>query len=123
MDYLKSFVIGSSFSVFIIFYLMVFNLSNNIKQYSNEKYAIIAPFYFGIMNVISLYIGKKFDLTLRERLLIISVTSIILVISYVKIFNVYNLTNSEWNTYYLTIIITHLFAFNIIIYLLEKNLS
>lgn len=119
MDYLKSFVIGSSFPVFIIFFISIFYIGGK-NSYTHEQYAILAPLYFGIMNMLSLYLSKKFDLELRSRLFITSIISIIFIIC---IATILNYEKGKMAKYYLSIIILHLIAFNIILYTLEKNIE
>lgn len=123
MNYLKSFVIGSSWGAVIMFYATVFNINTNIRNYSDKQYAMIAPLYLGIMNMASLYLAQMFNLSLQQRLFLISIISIILVISFAKLTNVYNFTTNEWKTYYIGVVVHYLIVFNIIIYGLERLLS
>ena len=116
MSYIRSFVIGASLPVVILFYIIVLNITN--KNFSYEKYSIMAPLYFGIMNVISLYLANKFNLSLRNRLFFTSIVSFILVIIFARMTKAYR--NINWNMYYLSIIVLHMFAYNFIIYNLEK---
>jgi hypothetical protein len=114
--YLKSFVIGSSWFVFILFFLSVMKIKN--KNYSYELYTIIAPFYLGLMNMLSLYLANKYKLSLRQRFLLIGIISPLIVIIFAKLSNSYNYTSKKWYEYYVYIIVKHMLIFNIIIYYL-----
>lgn len=120
-QYLKSFVIGSSFPVFIQFFISV-SLMNKVRNYSYESYTLIAPLYLGLMNMLSLYIGNKYNLLLGRRLFYTSIISPIIVILFVTLNKSYNFTNAERNKYYCIIFIKYFIAFNIIIYFLESNI-
>ena len=121
-EYLKSFVIGSSLPVFFLFFLKVASLDNNIKNYSYKTYTFIAPLYFGIMNMISRYLQNKYNLTLRERFLLIGIISPIIVMIFAKLMNSYNITEKEWIRYYIRLFLKHFLTYNLIIYFLEANI-
>lgn len=134
--YLRSFIIGSSIPVVFLFYLLVANISvnvrncldnfrncpDNFRNYSYESYSILAPLYFGLMNTLSLYFSQKLVWTLSQRLFYISVLSIIIIIIIAKVSGSYNYSESEWKRYYIFITMMHLITYNIIIYLLESNI-
>ena len=61
MKYLKQFVIGSSYLIFLPFFLLVKN-SLPEKTYSYYTYTITAPVYFGVWNVLSLVLAEYFGL-------------------------------------------------------------
>lgn len=123
MSALKSFVIGSSFPVFILFFLAVRNISNDTKNYSYDDYTIVAPIYLGTMNVISLYLSNYLNLSLRERYLLIGIISPIIVIVFGRLINSYNYTNEEWLKYSIRLIIKHFTIYNVIMYNLELNIA
>ena len=122
MDYLRSFVIGSSFLVCVLFFFGVQNVAPNIKNYTYEDYTLVAPVYLGLMNAFSLYLAKKFSLSLRMRYIVIGIISPLIVISFARLSNSYNFTNDKWKTYYMKLIMKHFMIFNIIVYNLEKNI-
>ncbi len=114
--YLRAFILGSSWAVFVLFFLAVMKLTN--KNYTYEFYTVVAPVYLGLMNVLSLYLAEKYNLTLRQRFLLIGILSPLIVIMIAKIGNVYNYTTTEWLGYYCYIILKHMFIFNVIVYYL-----
>lgn len=124
-EYLRSFVIGSSFPVFFLWFLRVRNIKK--KSWTYENYSLINPFYFGMMNMISLYLSKKYkelEWDLRKRLIVIGIISPLLVSTLTTIFNFYSFTNvSQYLMYYLKIFIWHFFTYNFIIYNLENLLK
>lgn len=119
-DYIKSFVIGSSFPVFLLFFLSVAKIQ---KNYTYENYSLIAPFYLGFMNVVSLYIARQWKLSLRQRFMVIGVISPLLVITFAFLTKAYTKTTGQWLAYATYLFAKHFFIFNIIVYHLEKVLE
>lgn len=121
MKYLKQFIIGSSYLVFLPFYYAVYNLRPE-KTYSYYNYTLVSPLWFGIWNVISLIIAEYLSLSLRLRFILVSILSSFSIMTIAKYFKSYNFTKAEWNRYYIHIFIKYLIVWNFVIYLLEKNL-
>lgn len=121
--YLQSFIVGSSLPVSLMFYFLFFSVPQNKKAYTNEQYAMVAPLYFGFMNMLSLFIGNFLGLQLKGRLLITSIISIIYVLSLVRLNSIYKFTDLQWVVYALTIIVFHLMTYNVIIYGIESGLE
>ena len=149
MKYLKEFIIGSSFPVLVMYFIIVYRLSQKIIQndpehynemskretpfpwniiwpenynfYSYFRYTITAPIFFGLLNIISLVIAKHFGLSTRMRFIIISMISSSFLTIYIIIHNFYNFkTTYQYIRYYLIILLAHSFTWNIVIYNLEK---
>ncbi len=120
-DYLKSFIIGSSFPVVMLFFILVARLKN--KNYSYETYTIVAPLYLGLMNMLSLAIARKYTLSLRMRYIVIGIISPLVVITIARSLRVYNYNSREWSRYAMRVIIEHFLVFNVIVYGLEAALS
>ena len=121
MKYLKQFVIGSSFLVFSPFYYAVQN-NQPKKTYDYYTYSLIAPVWFGIWNIISLILAQQFNLTMRERFVLISIISSLSIMSLATYLQSYNFTKEEWKKYYLYIFIKYMIVWNIVIYNIEKYL-
>ena len=129
MDYLKSFIIGSSglntVQHFSWFYL---NKEKN-KDFPFKLYSIIAPIYFGIMNMLALYIGKTHKLSLQNRLFITSIISVIFIfllnfiITSKKVEYYKNWTSKDWIYYIIRNGARHIIIFNLIMYTFEKYFS
>lgn len=119
-EYLKQFLIGSSIPVVIPFYISVMNINPNIKNYSYSNYTLIAPIYFGIMTMLSLFLAKKYNLDNRNRFLLIGIISATLVCTFSTLTKSYNFTTKEWIIYYISIFIRHILTYNITIYYLNK---
>ena len=120
MDYLKSFIIGSSLPVTISFLLGV--MKSKHKNYSYESYSLMAPIYFGLMNILALYLSKKYEWSLKQRLLYISILSAILVPSLAWFIQSYDMNIYKWVKYVVRVMINHLITYNLIIYFLEQNI-
>jgi len=121
--YLRSFIIGASLPVMAPYLIGLLILDDKYKNFSNkayEVYTIVAPLYFGLMNVLFLYFSKNFNWTLMERMIYAGIVSAVLVTTLVGLFNVYNYTPIEWTRYHIRHMITHFLTFVVIIYLLEK---
>ena len=119
MAYLKEFIIGSSYFVFLPFFYAVKN-SLLERNYSYYQYTLISPVWFGIWNVISLIIAKYFGLSTRLRFLLISIISYISIILIVSYFKTYKLSPVEWRKYYLSQFIRYLLIWNIVVFYLNK---
>tara|TARA_Y100000310_G_C20285483_1_gene624669 strand:- start:64 stop:429 length:366 start_codon:yes stop_codon:yes gene_type:complete len=121
MKYLKQFVIGSSYLVFVPFYYAVQHQQPK-KTYQYYDYTLIAPVWFGIWNIISLVLADYFDLTIRQRFILVSLLSSISVMIIATYLKSYTFTPDEWKQYYLKIFIKYMLVWNIVIGNIEKYL-
>ena len=119
MEYLREFVLASCIIVVMPFYYMVYNHQPK-KQYNYYEYSLAAPIWFGVWNVISYMIAKKYKLTKQMRFLIISFISYITIILMSTIFKTYQQTNEEWRFYYAQQFVKYMITWNIVIYFLDK---
>ena len=122
MKYLKQFIIGSSFLVFLPFYYAVYN-SRKEKNYSYYNYTLIAPIWLGLWNVISLILAEHFKLSMRNRFLLVSVISSISIMCISTYFKTYNFTKEEWIKYYVSIFVKYMIIWNVIVYNIEKHIT
>ena len=118
MNSLRSFVIGSSLPVVVYFFLRVAKIPKDIRNYSYEQYTIIAPLYFGLMNMISLYAFSSSKSI--ERFAMFGFLSGLIVFSVARSFKSYNMSSEEWTRYAFRILMTHILAW-MVIYFLESN--
>ena len=129
MDYLRSFVIGSSSLITISHFIWFYFEKEKTKDYPFKLYSIFAPIYYGVMSMLSLYIGKIYGLSLEKRLFIVSIISIIVVISLSwfitrKRYEPYkSWKTKDWIYYIIQNGTKHFIAFNLIIYNFEKYFS
>ena len=125
-ELLQRFIIGSSLPS-VILCLMIVNYSLKSKKgskYTYYTYSIVCPLFFGIMNIISYYIGKKYNMSLKQRILFISMITPLLVISYVFITNTYNLQHMvDYIKYMFISFMLHFIVWNLFIYNIEKALT
>lgn len=119
-EYLRAFVIGSSYLVFFPHFLAVGMSDNKQLNYSYKEYTFVAPVYLGLINMISLYFANIYNLSRRMRYVIFGSISPILVSSFSLIFQTYNYTNERWIIYVIGLFIKHFLIFNIIIFSLDK---
>lgn len=126
MDYLKSFVIGSSGLAFVQHLLLLSLAPKSLYTYDYKTYSFILPLYYGLMNMLATYLGKRYNLDLRQRLLLTSIISIIFIflLNYFYSRHHYkpyqDFSRNEWVSYLIKNGARHLVNFNIIIYYLEK---
>jgi hypothetical protein len=120
MQYLRAFVIGSSMFVFFLHFLAVANLDESKINYTYKQYTFIAPLYYGLMNMLSLYLALQFSLTSRERYLLIGTASPFIVISFSYLMKTYHYEGNEWIQYSIGLFLKHFFIWNVIVYLLDK---
>ena len=97
-----------------------------ISTFSFKNYSIAAPIYFGLMNSLSLFMGKSFEMSLQKRLFVISIISIVFIVSlnyfYSRhIYKPYSTYDAKkWMYYILRNGLKHLIVYNIIMYYIEE---
>jgi len=123
-QYLRAFVIGSSFFVFILYFLAVKKLSHEkFANFSYENYTLYAPIALGLYNILALYISKKMNISKRYSLFLLSIIAPTLVAIFIYINKIYNYTSFEqWFGHIWKLYLTYFIVFNFIIYSLEKNI-
>ncbi len=120
MEYLRAFVIGSSMLVFLPHFIAVANLDETKINYTYKQYTFVAPFYYGLMNMVSLFIALHFGLSPRQRFLLIGSLSPLIVISFSYFFKTYDYKGGEWVNYGLGLFLKHFLIWNIVVFLLDK---
>lgn len=105
MSNIKQFLIGSSYPITLFFFISVMNISDTIKNYSYQKYTIIAPLYIGLMNVIAY--NTSYEL--------ISIISPLIVFIFAYYTKSYNFTKSEWLFYFFRLLFNHFVLFYFIL--------
>jgi hypothetical protein len=121
-QYLRAFVIGSSFFVFISYFIAVKSFDKKLVNYSYENYTLFAPIGLGLYNVFSLYIANKFNLTKRNRFLFISLLAPTLVVFSVYFLKAYNYTSiQQWFNHIWKLYLLYFIVFNFVVYYLDKH--
>jgi hypothetical protein len=123
MDYLKAFTIGTSSLVWFHHMALLALTKEENYNFSFKAYSILAPLYYGLMTMFALYLGKTFGWSLRKRLFITSIISIIFVAFLTYINKSYNLGPKETAKYLINHVLRHLIAFNLIIYYIYEYFS
>jgi hypothetical protein len=121
-QYLRAFVIGSSFFVFIPYFLIVSTFDKKDVNFSYKYYTIVAPLALGLYNVFSLYLANIFNLSKRSRFIIIGLIAPTLVATTVYILKVYNNLNTyrSWFNYLIKLYLLYFFVFSYDVYLLDR---
>jgi hypothetical protein len=121
-QYLRAFVIGSSFFVFFPYFFIVSSLKKTNLNYSYNYYTFLAPIALGLFNVLSLYLAIIFNLTEINRFILISLIAPTLVALTVYFFKAYNNLNtfSDWFNYLWKLYLLYFIVFNFDVYLLDK---
>jgi len=116
---LKQFLCGANILTVLPFYLAV--QYSKDKNYSYFNYSLIAPFWFGLWNVLSFIVAQKFNLTNNQRFIGISILTSLIVMSISTYYKTYSHTKKEWVVYYIGIFIKYMLIWNLIIRTLETN--
>ena len=66
-DYLRAFVIGSSCIVFLPYFYAVANFDTQQFNFNYKLYTFLAPIALGLMNLLSLIISKKYNISYKNR--------------------------------------------------------
>jgi VanZ family protein len=119
-DYLRAFVIGSSYLVFVSHFLAVGTADEKQLNYTYKQYTFVAPVYLGLMNMISLFVANAYNLSRRMRYVVFGSVSPLIVSSFSYLFQTYTYSNEKWITYFIGLFIKHFIIFNVIIYSLDK---
>ena len=121
-QYLRAFVIGSSFLVFIPYFLIVSSIDKSNLNFSYKYYSFLAPIALGFFNILSLYLANKFNLTTKNRFLLISLISPTLVALTVYFFKAYDnlITLNQWFNYLIKLYLLYFIVFNFDVYLLDR---
>jgi hypothetical protein len=118
-EYLRAFVIGSSFFIIFPFFFAVSQFEKNKFNFEYVDYTFLAPIYLGLMNVFSLYIAKTFHLTKQLRFLYTSLFSPTVIVLTVYYFNIYNYTLYEWIDHIIKLYLFYFIIVNFILFLLD----
>lgn len=119
-EYLRAFVIGSSWLIFLPYFFVVSRFKKEHFNFSYTPYTFLAPVSLGLMNVISLFIAKHFNLSRRNRFLLISILAPTFVLASVIYFKVYNYTQEDWIIHIVSIYLFYFIVWNLIAYNLDK---
>ncbi len=119
-NYLRAFVIASSIIVIFPHYLAVALADEKKLNYTYKSYTFTAPIYYGLMNMLSLFLALSFNLSSRERYILIGTISPLIVISFSYLFKTYKYEGNEWIKYSIGLFIKHFLIWNIVIFLLDK---
>lgn len=118
-NYIRAFIIGSSFLVVLPHLFAVANLDETKINYTYKQYSFVAPTYYGLMNMLSLYIAILFQLSSRMRYVLIGTISPLLVSSISYIYQTYTYTKEEWRRYAVGLFLKHFIIWNVIVYTLD----
>ena len=120
-EYLRAFVIGSSFFVFFPYFFSVSKLKEYKKiNYDYVSYSFIAPIALGLMNVVSLYLANEFNFSKINRFLFMSLFAPTIVLIFVSVFGVYNFSSKDWLQYIVGLYVLYFIIWNFVIYSLDK---
>lgn len=119
-EYLRAFVIGSSFFVFFPFFFLVSRMDPKKVNFDYVSYTLVGPIGLGFMNMISLFIANWFHLSRRLRYFVISLLTPTFVTMFVLLFKMYNYTTTEWFQHIWKLYLLYFIICNFILYYLDK---
>jgi hypothetical protein len=119
-EYLRAFVIGSSFPVFVPFFYSVSRFEKEKFNFNYEAYTFLAPPSLGFMNVISLFLANQLNINKKLRFLLTSLIAPTLVLCSVIFFNIYNYTFEDWVSHIVQLYLLYFIVVNVVIYNLDK---
>lgn len=115
-EYVKDFVIGSSWPVFVLYFYNVASISDNVKNYSYVNYTLIAPIALGVFNVLGHMFAERFNLDRMQRFVLTGLVSAIGVSFYAVLFKAYNFISvNEWLIYFVVLLLLYMVVFTIIV--------
>ena len=119
-EYLRAFIIGSSYPVFFLYFLAVSRFKREYFNFDYTRYTFIAPPVLGLMNVVSLYIAKWFHISKELRFFLMSLLAPTIVLSVVVFLKIYNYNKQQWFSHIIKLYLLYFVVFNGIIYTLDK---
>ena len=118
-DYLKSFAIGSSGPVVLPFFVGVTRVPE--RKFDLASYMVQAPLYFGLANVLRLFVKNALGLTSAQSFLLASQLSPAVVSAWITYRGAYDFpTRARWRKQYALLWLAHGFTWLVTIPLLEK---
>jgi len=121
--YMQSFVIGSSWMVFIWYFMAVSGSDEAMMNYDYKTYSMVAPLALGLLNVFGLYLARRFSLSSLQRFIMTALIGALIVSIVITYFRLYNFpTKQRWIQQYISLFIVYTFVFVIVIYTLEELL-
>ncbi len=121
-EYLRAFIIGSSFPVFLPFFYSVSRFDKEKFNFNYEAYTFLAPPSLGFMNVVSLFLANQLNINKKLRFLLTSLIAPTLVLFTVIFFNIYNYTFEDWVSHIIQMYLLYFIVVNGVIYYLDKNI-
>jgi uncharacterized membrane protein SirB2 len=119
-EYVKSFIIGSSWPTFILYFIGVSRFDEKIKNYSYKNYTFIAPIFLGLLNVFGLWLSKKYNMNRTSRFILTGLIGTILIASFITLFKIYNFNvKKEWIMQYIKLLILYIFVFGVIVNIVD----
>lgn len=119
-EYLRAFVIGSSFFVFAPFFFAVSRFDKKKVNFDYVTYTFLGPIGLGIMNVISLMIANQLNLSRRMRYLVISLLTPTYVTFMIIFLKLYNYSKMEWFHHIWKLYLFYFIIVNFDLYFLDK---
>lgn len=117
-DSALAFVIGSSWTAVVPFYMGFHSLLPRVQDRSEDtyyRYTLFAPLYIGSMSAMAIQIHHKYDVPIKTAFLIIGILSALLVAAYVTFSNTYDLDESELCMYYIMLFVYHIVVYTVIV--------
>ena len=102
--------------------VIVSSIDKSNLNFSYKYYSFLAPIALGLFNILSLYLVNKFNLTTKNRFILISLISPTLVATTVYFFKAYHnlITLNQWFNYLIKLYLLYFFVFNFDVYLLDR---
>ena len=119
-EYLRAFVIGSSCLVFLPYFWCVSHFKKEDFNFSYIPYTFLAPVALGLMNMLSLFLAKQFNLSKKNRFLLISILGPTFIASVIIFLKIYNYTRKEWASHLVSLYVFYFIIWNLIVYNLDK---
>ena len=120
MKYLKQFLCGANIITVLPHYIAV--KYSDEKNYRFFEYTILAPIWYGLWNILSLIVAEKFNLSMNQRFIGVSIISSISIMFISTYFETYDNDLKEWIQYYIGIFIKYLLIWNLIVRQLETHI-
>lgn len=115
-EYIKAFIIGSSWPAFVSYFYAVSHYDKTIRNYSFKEYVIVAPLFLGLLNMFGLFISKEYNLSRDCRFLLTGLIGATIISILITVTQAYNFkTKKRWIEQYISLFLVYTVTFFVII--------
>lgn len=115
MDYLLSFLIGSSILNSAHFLVTVSKMAKNERHFQYKYYSVTTPIYFGLLNMLIVFLHKKYKISFTKLYLLFGFLSPLFILFLVEYNQAYDWNKRDFGAYVPRLFMAHFLTFNLLL--------